>query len=77
MYKLLSLIKTDLNITFGLSSIIYSFKARKQRWQIIVFGIAMLSLIPTYIMMIKALVVLYDAFGQMGQQSYFLLMGFL
>jgi ABC-2 type transport system permease protein len=77
MNKLLSLIKTDLNITFGLSSIIYSFKAKKQRWQIIVFGIAMLSLIPTYIMMIKALDTLYDSFGQMGQQSYFLLMGFL
>lgn len=77
MNKLFSLIKTDLNITFGLSSIIYSFKAKKQRWQIIVFGIAMLSLIPTYIMMIKALDALYDSFSQMGQQSYFLLMGFL
>ena len=77
MNKLFSLIKTDLNITFGLSSIIYSFKAKKQRWQIIVFGIAMLSLIPTYIMMIKVLDTLYDSFRQMGQQSYFLLMGFL
>ncbi|WFA09936.1 hypothetical protein [Tissierella sp. Yu-01] len=77
MNKLFSLIKTDLNITFGLSSILYSFKAKKQRWQIILFGIAMLSLIPTYILMIRALGTFYDAFRQIGQQSYFLLMGFL
>lgn len=77
MSKIISLIKTDLNITFGLSSIAYSFKAKKNRWQIIVFGLAMLSLIPTYIMLIKVLSTLYDAFRQIGQQSYFLMMGFL
>lgn len=37
----------------------------------------MLSLIPSYIMLIKGLNTLYDGFRQLGQQSYFLLMGFL
>lgn len=77
MNKLKSLIKTDLNITFGLSSIAYSFKSKKNRWQIILFSFAILSLIPSYIMMINVLGTLYDGFKQMGQQSYFLLMGFL
>lgn len=77
MNKIISLIKTDLNITFGLSSIIDSFKSKKNRWQIILFSVAMLSLIPTYFLLIKGLIGLYDGFRQMGQQSYFLMMGFL
>ena len=77
MNKILSLIKTDLNITFGLSSILYSFKTKKNRWQTMIFTIAMLSLIPSYFMLVKALIFLYDSFRQLGQQSYFLLMGFL
>lgn len=77
MNKIMSLIKTDLNITFGLSSIAYSFKHKKNRWQIIVFAIAMLSLLPTYFLLIKALGSIYDAYRQLGQQSYFLMMGFL
>ena len=77
MNKLLSLIKTDLNITFGLSSILYSLKTKKNRWQIILFSIAILSLLPSYFLFIKGLWTFYDAFMQLGQQSYFLLMGFL
>lgn len=77
MNKLISLIRTDLNITFGLSSIIYNFKAKKQRWQIIILAVAMLSLVPTYFLMVKGLWGLYDIIRQMGQQSYFLLAGFL
>ncbi|NLL80772.1 MAG: hypothetical protein GX231_00525 [Tissierellia bacterium] len=77
MNKLISLIKTDLNITFGLSSIIYGLKAKKQRWQIVVFGIAMLSLLPTYIVIVNVLFDFYDVFKEIGQESYFLLMGFL
>ena len=77
MNKLISLIKTDLNITFGLSSVIYDFKAKKQRWQIIIFVIAMLSLIPTYFLIINLLFDFYDVFKEIGQESYFLLMGFL
>lgn len=77
MNKIISLIKTDLNTTFGLSSIAYSFKAKKNRWQIIIFALAMFSLIPSYFLLIKALVNFYDAFRQIGQQSYFLMMGFM
>jgi ABC-2 type transport system permease protein len=77
MKKIISLIKTDLNITYGLSSIAYSFKNKKNRWQIIVFAIAMLSLIPTYILMIKGLNGMYDIYNEMGQKSMFLLSGFL
>ncbi|MDR7856549.1 putative ABC transporter permease subunit [Tissierella sp.] len=77
MKKIISLIKTDLNITYGLSSIAYSFKNKKNRWQIIVFFIAMLSLIPTYILMIKGLNGMYDIYNEIGQKSMFLLSGFL
>lgn len=77
MEKILSLIKTDINTTYGLSSIKYSFKNKKNRWQTIVFALAMLSLLPTYIMIIKALYGIYDIYNQIGQNSMFLLTGFL
>lgn len=77
MKKIISLIKTDFNTTFGLSSIAYSFKNKKNRWQIIVFGLAMLSLIPTYFMIVKTLYGMYDIYSQIGQKSMFLLSGFL
>lgn len=77
MNKIISLLKTDLNITFGLSSLIYSFKAKKNRWQSAIFLIAMLSLLPTYYFMVMGLGKIYYAYEQMGQRSYFLLTGFL
>ena len=77
MKKIISLIKTDFNTTFGLSSIAYSFKNKKNRWQTIVFGIAMLSLLPTYFLLVKGLNGVYDIYNQMGQRPMFLLSGFL
>lgn len=77
MEKIISLIKTDFNTTFGLSSIAYSFKNKKNRWQIIVFAIAMLSLLPTYFILIKGLGGIYDIYNEIGQKSMFLLTGFL
>lgn len=77
MNKILSLIKTDFNTTFGLSSIAYSIKNKKNRWQLILFGIAMLSLIPSYILIVKSLSGMYDIYAQIGQKSMFLLTGFL
>lgn len=77
MNKIWSLIKTDFNTTFGLSSIAYSFKNKKNRWQIILFSIAMLSLIPSYILIVKSLNGIYDIYAQIGQRSMFLLSGFL
>lgn len=75
MDKLISLIKVDFNKTFGLSSLIYSFKAKKNRWQYILFGFAALSLLPTYFLLVKALGNIYDAYVQIGQKSYFLQTG--
>ncbi|HEY8362975.1 MAG TPA: hypothetical protein VIK77_08845 [Tissierellaceae bacterium] len=77
MRKIWSLIRTDLNVTYGLSSIAYRFKNNKNRWQIIVFGIAMLSLIPSYLLMVKSLDGMYDLYVLIGQKSMFLLTGFL
>ena len=77
MNKLISLIKTDFNTTFGLSSLGNSFKNKKNRWQIIIISFAMLSLIPTYIMLVKGLGKIYTIYEQIGQKSMFLLFGFL
>jgi len=64
MEKIISLIKTDFNITFGLSSIAYSFKSKKNRWQTIIFSLAMLSLVPTYILLVMCLVGIYDVYSE-------------
>jgi len=77
MNKLISLIKTDLNISFGVTSIIYSIKNKKNRWQMIILAIALLSLIPSYIMIVKQLDTIYDSFRAIGQRNYFLMMGFI
>lgn len=77
MGKIISLVKTDFNTTFGLSSIAHSFQNKKNRWQIIVFSIAMLSLLPSYILLIRSLDKAYDIYNQIGQKSMFLLSGFL
>lgn len=76
MNKLISLIKTDFNMTFGITSILYSIRNRKNRWQLILFGIAFLSLIPSYVLLINALENIYISFEVLGQENYFLLMGF-
>ena len=75
MNKMISLIKVDLNNTFGISSLVYNFKNKKNRWQLILFTFAMLSLIPNYIIMINGLCKIYEDYVQIGQQSYFLQTG--
>lgn len=77
MGKIFSLIKTDFNTTFGLSSIAYSFKNKKNRFQIIIFGILILSILPTYFLLIKGLGTIYGIYSEIGQESMFLLSGFL
>ncbi len=77
MKKIISLIKTDFNITFGLSSIKYKLRNKKDRWQFIVLGLALMSLIPSYIFLIKGLGDIHDIYLSIGQRSMFLLMGFL
>lgn len=77
MKKIKSLIKTDLISTFGWSSIAYSFKNKKNRWQIVILAIAMLSLLPTYFLLVKGLASMYNIYDEIGQRSMFLLLGFL
>ncbi len=77
MNKIIALIKTDFKSTFGLSSIAHSFKNKKNRWQIIIFGIALLSILPTYYFLVKGLGSIYNMYEEIGQRSMFLLLGFL
>ena len=77
MEKIISLIKTDFNVTFGLSSIIYSFRNKKNKWQIVVISIAILSILPSYFLFIRSLNEIYYVYNQVGQGSMFLLSGFL
>lgn len=77
MNKLFSLIKTDLNTTYGLSAISYSFKSKKNRWQSIIFAFALLSLLPSYVLIVRGLNGMFDIYSELGQQSMFLLSGFL
>ncbi|WP_422486687.1 putative ABC transporter permease subunit [Gudongella sp. DL1XJH-153] len=75
--KLISLIRTDLNITFGLSSLAYNIRKGKKIVPMAIVTLAILSLLPSYILVIRALGSFYDAFRQIGQQSFFLHMGFM
>jgi ABC-2 type transport system permease protein len=77
MSRILSLIKTDLNTTFGLSALQYKIKNKRDRWQIIIFGVALISLIPSYLLIVSGLSNLYEAYSSIGQESMFLLNGFL
>src|SRR5690606_31098852 len=77
MNKILSLIKTDLNTSFGLSALQYKLTNKRDRFQIILFAIVILSVLPSYMMIVKGLSNLYEAYNSMGQESMFLLNGFL
>lgn len=77
MDKLKSLIKVDLNTTFGLSSLKYKLKNKKERWQYIIFLVAMVSLVPSYVLLIKGLLSIYSGLEYLNQEPLFLLMGFL
>jgi ABC-2 type transport system permease protein len=77
MKKLVSLIKIDLNVSFGLSALKHKLRDKRERTRMIIVFIALLSLLPTYIMLIKGLQGLYLAYEYVGQKSAFLLSGFL
>jgi ABC-2 type transport system permease protein len=78
MRELISLIKVNLNVNFGISMFKYKFfKQKKDIWQLFIFIIAMLSLIPTYILYIKAVEGFYRGFEYINQQGLVLLLGFL
>ena len=78
MNKLWALIKTDVNVSFGLTAMKYRFKGLKNlknSWQIILFAFVILSFIPFYVMMVNLLGDFYDIFVQIGQRPYFLFLG--
>lgn len=77
MKKILSLTKIDIISTFGPSSIASNFKKGKNRWQTVIFGIALLSILPTYYFIVKILGSMYGIYDEIGQRSMFLLLGFL
>ncbi|NLW22988.1 MAG: hypothetical protein GXY88_07030, partial [Tissierellia bacterium] len=62
MNRVLSLIKTDLNTTFGLSALKYKLKNKRDRWQIIIFGALIFSILPSYLLIVKGLSSLYEAY---------------
>lgn len=78
MRELLSLIKIDLNTTFGLSAMKYKyFKQKKELWQPIILIVALLSLLPAYGLFIAFLQGLYMGFKMINQEGLLLLMGFM
>lgn len=75
MSKLWTLIKTDVNVTFGLTAMKYRFKNLKNMWQVLLFIFIAISFIPFYVMMVHLLADFHDTFTQIGQRSYFLFLG--
>ncbi|EOD01625.1 putative ABC transporter permease subunit [Caldisalinibacter kiritimatiensis] len=78
MRELISLIKVNLNVNFGISAMKYKyFKQKKDLWQPLVFIFVIMSLIPTYVLYIKLLEGLYKGFEMISQKGLLLLLGFL
>ena len=59
MSRILSLIKTDLNTTFGLSALQYKIKNKQNRGRLLSLELHLLSLIPYYLI-ISGLSNIYD-----------------
>ncbi len=78
MRELMSLIKVNLNINFGISSMKYTYlKQKKDIWKLVLFVVAILSLIPVYLLYIGLINGMYVGFEMVNQQSLLLLLGFL
>lgn len=77
MNRILTLVKIDLGTTFKLSAFKHKMKNRNDMIQMIILGVALLSLLPAYILMISGLSSIYHAYLNMGQKSMFLLTGIL
>ena len=75
MNKLWTLIKTDVNVTFGLTAMKYRLRNLKNSWQILLFIFVIISFIPFYVMVVRLLANIYDAFTLIGQAPYFLFLG--
>lgn len=77
MSRILALIKIDLMNTFRLSAFKNKLRNRDDVIQIVLVGIALLSLLPAYILMVSGLSNIYIAYLNIGQKSMFLLTGIL
>ncbi|RKD31957.1 putative ABC transporter permease subunit [Thermohalobacter berrensis] len=78
MRELMSLIKVNLNVNFGISAFKYKyFKQKKELWQPILFLVVISSLIPTYLLFLGFLNGVYKGFEMINQEGMFLLVGFL
>ncbi|MBW4829593.1 MAG: hypothetical protein KZY61_05200 [Clostridiaceae bacterium] len=77
MRKLFSLIKTDLNMTFGLSSLSFKAKEKQERWKFILIVVVMFSLIPFYRLFVSWLLKIYTGLSMLNQEGSFMLIGIL
>ncbi len=77
MNRIMPLIKIDINNTYGLSAIKYKLKNKRERWQLILIPIIILSILPSYYLLVSGIYRLYDTFLYIGQKAMFLLYGIL
>jgi len=77
MNRIISLIKVDINNTYGMSAIRYKLKSKNEKWQIILIPFIILSLLPNYYFIVSGIYKIYDTFLNMGQKSMYLLYGIL
>lgn len=77
MNRILTLVKIDLVNTFRLSSFKHKMQSRDDIINMVALGIALLSLLPAYFLMVSGLSDIYTAYLNMGQKSMFLLTGIL
>lgn len=77
MNRILTLVKIDLTNTFRLSSFKHKMKNRDDMIQMVAIGIALLSLLPAYFLLVSGLSNIYTAYLNIGQKSMFLLTGIL
>ena len=79
MNRMLSLIKTQLNMNFGISALKYRFtKEKKKRWETILIGVAILigvgPLLAFYVLMMAGI---YVAGSSLNQPEIVLTIGFM
>jgi len=73
-----SLLKTQLNVNFGISAMKYKyFKQKKELWQPAILIIAILSLLPIYIGYIKLVGFVFSSLQSINQEGILLLVGIL
>ncbi len=77
MNRIWALVKMDLRNSFRLSAFKEKIKNREDIVHIIIVIVALLSLLPTYYLLVSVLSNIYDIYLNIGQKSMFLLTGIL